>query len=184
MITMAFGISAMLNLASGSWVIVNDDVMGGRSRAEATTDEQGLRFSGVLSLENNGGFASTRRLVSEAPAGATGLRLQVRGDGRSYQVRLRDNQRFDGVAWRHEFNTSDQWQTLELDLRDFEPVFRGWRVPGAGDIAARRHRTDRLHDRGQASRRVRAASARTGVYLAGGLPAPSESACASGAPAL
>lgn len=132
----ALGFSAMLNLASGSWVIINDDVMGGRSRATATSDEQGLHFRGAVSLENNGGFASTRRLLAEAPAGATGLRVQLRGDGRDYQLRLRDNQRFDGVAWRHGFSTTGQWQTLNFDLGDFEPVFRGRRVSGAGAIAA------------------------------------------------
>ena len=46
---------------SARWTIVNDGVMGGRSSSdvELTGDNTAL-FSGFLSLENNGGFASVR----------------------------------------------------------------------------------------------------------------------------
>lgn len=43
------------------WRIVNDTVMGGRSQSSVTDIDDGLlRFSGLISLENQGGFASTR----------------------------------------------------------------------------------------------------------------------------
>ena len=43
------------------WRIVNDDVMGGVSSSKLyLNEEQNLVFSGNLSLENNGGFASSR----------------------------------------------------------------------------------------------------------------------------
>ena len=46
---------------SSAWQIVNDDVMGGvsTSRFQILTNG-GAVFSGVVSLENNGGFASVR----------------------------------------------------------------------------------------------------------------------------
>ena len=74
-----------------SWEVVNDGVMGGVSsgRAEALPDG-GVRFSGVLSLENNGGFASVRSTGLLGPlAGSDGLRLTVLGDGREWQVTVR-----------------------------------------------------------------------------------------------
>jgi monofunctional biosynthetic peptidoglycan transglycosylase len=125
-------LAAMLNLTTGPWLVINDDVMGGRSSAQVSAMGEGLSFRGTLSLANNGGFSSTRRLLTEAPAGATGIRLEVRGDGRAYQFRLRQDQRFDGVAWRAPFRTNGDWQVVELRFEDFEPVFRGRPVPEAG----------------------------------------------------
>ena len=47
--------------ALGKWQIVNDGVMGGRSSSRVEQGPDGtMNFSGVLSLANNGGFASTR----------------------------------------------------------------------------------------------------------------------------
>jgi NADH dehydrogenase [ubiquinone] 1 alpha subcomplex assembly factor 1 len=65
---------------------------------------------------------------------AAGVRLDVRGDGRTYQFRVRQDDRFDGVAWRAEFSTSSEWQTVELAFDEFVPVFRGRRVPDAGPV--------------------------------------------------
>lgn len=42
------------------WVAVNDGVMGGRSTGGPEVAAGQLRFTGVLSLENNGGFSSVR----------------------------------------------------------------------------------------------------------------------------
>jgi monofunctional biosynthetic peptidoglycan transglycosylase len=128
----------MMPLALGldlePWRAINDGVMGGVSTGRMVPSNGGLRFEGELSLENNGGFASVRRPVEADLARARGVRLELRGDGRSYQFRLRQDNRFDGVAWRAGFSTSGQWQTVELGFDDFEPVFRGRRVPEAGPV--------------------------------------------------
>lgn len=124
--------TAMINLSAGPWIIVNDGVMGGRSSARIEATDSGIRFTGYLSLENNGGFSSTRHLLAEPPAGMQGVRIQLRGDGRAYQIRLRQDQRFDGVAWSHTFETTGEWQTLQFNFDDFKPVFRGRSVPTAG----------------------------------------------------
>lgn len=126
--------AALLNLAPGPWVIVNDAVMGGRSTSRAEALGDGLRFRGRLSLENNGGFASTRRAVDSVSPDAVAVRLEVRGDGRQYQLRLRQDQRMDGVAWRALFETRDDWVQVTLPLSDFAPVYRGRPVPDAGAV--------------------------------------------------
>jgi len=122
----------VLEMNPGSWQIVNDGVMGGISSSRMVEADGVLNFEGELSLENNGGFASARRLVDADLSQAAGVRLEVRGDGRTYQFRLRQNDRFDGVAWRSEFTATAEWQTVELSFEDFVPVFRGRRVPEAG----------------------------------------------------
>ena len=49
------------NIGLDNWNIVNDDVMGGISTSYlSVSDEKNLIFNGNLSLENNGGFASSR----------------------------------------------------------------------------------------------------------------------------
>ncbi len=49
------------NIGIENWSIVNDDVMGGVSTSYLSlSNEKNLIFSGYLSLENNGGFASSR----------------------------------------------------------------------------------------------------------------------------
>lgn len=42
------------------WYILNDGVMGGLSQGKANKTEEGVLFSGTVSLENNGGFSSFR----------------------------------------------------------------------------------------------------------------------------
>ncbi len=50
----------------GSWMSVNDGVMGGRSKgAPAISKKSTLIFKGDISLENNGGFSSVRHFLSE-----------------------------------------------------------------------------------------------------------------------
>ena len=45
---------------SFDWIVLNDTVMGGRSSATVSTVENSIQFQGIVSLENNGGFASIR----------------------------------------------------------------------------------------------------------------------------
>lgn len=130
----ATGQAPVPNLIAGEWLVISDGVMGGESLGRVEASPHGLRFSGRLSLENNGGFSSIRRTVPAPPAGAQAMCLRVRGDGRSYQARLRVDRDFDGTSWRHVFHTGSAWQDLVLSLEDFEPVFRGRRIPTAGRV--------------------------------------------------
>jgi monofunctional biosynthetic peptidoglycan transglycosylase len=123
--------------ATSRWTVVNDDVMGGRSTSEmdVTSEATGL-FTGFVSLENNGGFASTRADLGPLDLSAfRGVRVRVRGDGRRYQFRLRTDDSSDGVAYRALFDTRPgEWLEVELPFRAFEPSFRGRRPPGVGPL--------------------------------------------------
>lgn len=118
--------------------VVNDGVMGGRSSSRLELADEGFAvFSGNVSLENNGGFASVRLPIPpRAMAGATHLVLRVRGDGQRYQARLRSGRQWDGVSWAAEFEASRSgWVTVEMPLDGFEPTFRGYRPRRAGPVA-------------------------------------------------
>jgi hypothetical protein len=75
-----------------AWTTVNDPVMGGRSTSAITFGDGGLTFSGTISLENNGGFASARGPenpdIGRKAAGATSLLIRAVGDGKTYVVRV------------------------------------------------------------------------------------------------
>ena len=124
------------------WMTIDDVVMGGRSSSKLVRSDGGAAFLGDLSLENNGGFASVRiRNPHPDLSGFETLVLRVRGDGRRYQLRLRDDRRFDGVAWASQFETSDgTWREVRLPLDGFRPTFRGRQVRGAGEL-----RSDRVY---------------------------------------
>lgn len=117
----------------GRWTVVNDGVMGGRSTGGVERTDRGtLRFHGNVSLENNGGFASTRSELHPRDLSAFhGIALRVRGDGRRYQLRLRMSPR-DRVAYKAEFETEPgAWTEARIPFADFRPTFRGRRPPDA-----------------------------------------------------
>jgi hypothetical protein len=119
------------------WSIVNDGVMGGRSTSKMEISEDGsARFEGFVSLENNGGFASTRAaLQSLNLSGYAGVILKVRGDGRRYQLRFRVDDASDGVAYRAAFDTiTGEWLELQLRFADFQPSFRGSVLSDVGPL--------------------------------------------------
>lgn len=116
------------------WVLVNDDVMGGRSTSRlVTTEDNTAIFSGFVSLENNGGFASTRVSLG-APDFSEhhGVVLRVRGDGRRYQLRFRTQEGSSGLAYKAEFDTrADVWQEIFLPFREFRATLRGHEPAGS-----------------------------------------------------
>jgi len=105
------------------WRTVLDGVMGGRSTGRITQPEAGiLRFSGELSLENNGGFSQIQTTVPEAAfKGAIGIEARVRGDGRRYQFNVRSSDvRIRAGSFQTSFNTvAGEWVTLRLPFNDF-----------------------------------------------------------------
>ena len=110
------------------WRIVNDGVMGGLSSSKIEIHAEGqAKFSGRVSLENYGGFASIRGLISgEKLVGIRKIEIRVKGDGKKYDFRIRTNNRFDRVSYKLEFQTKkNQWTTHEFLLSEFVPTFRG-----------------------------------------------------------
>ena len=109
------------------WVSVNDNVMGGISKGEVLLGyDDKLIFSGSISLENNGGFASILNLSRDFDmSGYEGLRIRVKGDGRIYQFRLStDNNK--GVAFKNTFQTkTDSWIEIDFPFSSFQPSYRG-----------------------------------------------------------
>ena len=109
-----------------NWFIINDNVMGGVSRSEISINEDGNAvFKGSVSLENNGGFCSARYNFNEISVrDYEKLTLRIKGDGKRYQFRIRAN-RDDYYSYITYFETSGNWETIEIPLEKMYPVFRG-----------------------------------------------------------
>jgi uncharacterized surface protein with fasciclin (FAS1) repeats len=120
------------------WQTVLDGVMGGLSTGRIEAGNGGtLRFSGELSLENNGGFSQIRTSVPEGRfAGARGLLLRVKGDGRTYQCDLRSSQlRLMAGGYQRTFATvAGEWTEIELPLGEFVANSFGRRVRNAPEL--------------------------------------------------
>jgi monofunctional biosynthetic peptidoglycan transglycosylase len=114
-------------LESNQMMIVNDSVMGGESISKYTINNKTITFMGDVSLRNNGGFASIRMLWPfEETNGLNKIKLKLKGDGKTYQFRLRTNRGFDGAAYVYEFKTiKDESIIVEIDLVQFIPSYRG-----------------------------------------------------------
>lgn len=115
---------------SSRWFQVNDDVMGGVSQSNIsfTTDGTAL-FSGKISFENNGGFASVQSdfVPPLDLSNYTGLEFRVKGDGKKYGIYLWDRRGF--VTYESTFQSeAGVWQSVRLPFKSFYPVYNGIRT--------------------------------------------------------
>lgn len=126
------------DLQNTQYMIVNDTVMGGRSFSQFEVNDSSASYSGKVSLENNGGFASVRMLwpfSHEQSQGKKQLALKVKADGKKYQLRLRSDDGFDGAAYSQTFETlKGQEQTIYFSASDFVPTFRGRVLKGMPEL--------------------------------------------------
>lgn len=110
--------------AVATWTTVNDPVMGGRSTSTVTFGDGGLVFSGNISLDNNGGFASARGPIDpeigRRAAGATALRVQALGDGKTYMLKVETGQPWSYIQ---RFSTDPGIRrTYDLPVGGFQSV--------------------------------------------------------------
>lgn len=113
------------------WNIVDDRVMGGRSNGnfEINSDGHGV-FFGEVSLENNGGFSSVRYNPRIDDVSAEDkIRIRLKGDGKPYQFRVKQDSRAY-YSYISTFETSGDWEEIEIPLKEMYPSFRGRKLNG------------------------------------------------------
>ena len=118
--------------AEDNWFSVNDGVMGGISKGSfKITADDGLLFSGALSLENNGGFASIRsRNVDIDLDKASAIFVNARGDGRTYWMEIREKNQRGASSFRAYLPTVDgELRTIRIPISDFEFQTFGRSIP-------------------------------------------------------
>ncbi len=117
------------------WGAIDDVVMGGVSASALSLGSDQAVFSGHVSVENSGGFASIRTRNFATPlnlAGYEGIALRVRGNGQRYKLFLRPTEQWDGLGYAYSFDTDPLAITnLLLPFRNFVPVQRAKTVADA-----------------------------------------------------
>lgn len=111
------------------WQVEDDVVMGGRSQGDFYVDGEGNGiFSGVVSLENDGGFSSVQAYFEPIDVSAYRVAvLRVKGDGKRYQFRV-ESVPGERHSYIHHFQTSGEWETIEIPLADMVPMHHGNRL--------------------------------------------------------
>ncbi len=103
------------------WRTLLDGVMGGLSQGRMARNSNSLSFNGSVSLANNGGFSSLR-----SPFGAVDLSayqtlvIRARGEGQSFAVVLESDRRWYAPYFKKSFRPTDDWQTFEIPLAEFD----------------------------------------------------------------
>ena len=123
--------------AASEWQIVNDDVMGGVSDGRfRITDQKTLEFTGRLSLENNGGFASIRtRPRSLGLVSGDALLIRLRGDGREYSLNLYVPRPLIAFSYRASLPTRPgEWIEARIPLETFVATRFGRVILDAGPV--------------------------------------------------
>jgi hypothetical protein len=118
-----------------TWGAVDDVVMGGVSESGMQLRNGVAIFSGNVSTENSGGFASVRTRNFEPSLNLSnyqGIELYVKGDGQRYKIFVRTESKWDGVGYAYSFDTiADEWMTIQVPFADLVPIFRAKTVSDA-----------------------------------------------------
>lgn len=110
------------------WRPINDTVMGGVSASQLQTTKEGFAlFTGTVSLENNGGFASLQSKPSAYDfIGYEGVAIRIKGDGKRYKFSLKSNIFLDSPRYEAVFTTDKGvWATVTIPFNTLVPTFRG-----------------------------------------------------------
>ena len=92
-------------------------------------------FTGKVSLENNGGFASVRSDYQLRDlSGFSKLKLRYRSEGYDFAFSMNKDRRFWIPNYKHNLVQTDwEWKTIELELMDFKEYYIG--RPTGGKIS-------------------------------------------------
>merc|ERR1712193_157794 len=110
------------------WELLMDSVMGGISEADVENmDDGNLKWSGQLSLENNGGFAQFYGYIGRKLTGFDGVRMSLRTTDPSrdfYATYARDMR--NGLMFQHPMKLTGEFKSYEMEFNDYEFQFMGW----------------------------------------------------------
>ena len=105
------------------WIVVNDNVMGGRSKGGFEFKNEKLVFSGSTNT-NGGGFSSIRTIPIEFYFNdKTGLHIRYKGDGRTYKLGVRMEGK--SFSYRTNFDTGNGWQEARIPFDNMDVSWRG-----------------------------------------------------------
>lgn len=123
-------LNSLIMKTENRWRIVNDGVMGGLSSSKAIVKDDKIIFSGNVSLENNGGFASLRSPVKDYNFEKfSGFEVKIKGDGKRYSISMKETSYFTGYFYTKSFETKkDEWIVVQIPFDQFKLYYFGEEV--------------------------------------------------------
>jgi len=108
------------------WRVESDRVMGGRSSGSAEVEGGTLAFTGEVVTEG-GGFSSVRARRRMDLSDYDGIKLRVRGGGRTFELDVSDGTESRGreVSRRGPFPTTGSWKTVRVPFNSLEESAHG-----------------------------------------------------------
>ena len=109
------------------WELLMDNVMGGISEANVEMTNGNLKWTGQLSLENNGGFAQFYGYIGRKLAGFDGVRMSLKTTDPErdfYATYARDMR--TGIMFQHPMKLTGEFKSYEMGFNDYQFQFMGW----------------------------------------------------------
>ena len=115
--------------ANQQWLVVNDDVMGGKSLGQLSFGTGTLIFGGEINTDG-GGFSSVRLpLQPQTLSNHDRIEFRARPDDRSYTLILDDDRPARSRRVSHRapigFEPAGEWQTVSVSFTDLFPAALG-----------------------------------------------------------
>ncbi|RBP51702.1 CIA30 family protein [Arenicella xantha] len=123
------------------WRPVFDQVMGGESTGQLTVSADHLQFSGLVSLQNNGGFASLRSPTADYDLSKFQMvTIRYRASGQSFALTLNQHAEYFKPRFKAVLPHRDgEWHTDTIAFDEFMEVRLGERLAGRLTEQALRH---------------------------------------------
>jgi NADH dehydrogenase [ubiquinone] 1 alpha subcomplex assembly factor 1 len=111
-----------------TWFTITDNVMGGVSTSKLDMKETSILFTGSISFDNNGGFASFRSGFSKFDLTAyDAVRIRFKSENQKFALTLDNSRNWWEPNYKYEFQSeqSSDWKTVSFNLADFHEEIIG-----------------------------------------------------------
>ncbi|MEL7144925.1 MAG: CIA30 family protein [Bacteroidota bacterium] len=120
------------------WYILNDGVMGGLSQGKAQKTDDGMLFSGTVSLANNGGFSSFRSPWKDYDlSGYEEVTIKYRSEGIKQALVMETDRRWWIPNFKVSLPNTEGWETKTFQLSSVKEYRLGNPTGNGFDNASR-----------------------------------------------
>jgi hypothetical protein len=110
------------------WFTLTDNVMGGVSTSKIVANAKSLEFSGSISFQNNGGFASLRSPFGKYDlSGYTDVSIRFKSSAQKFALTLENSRNWWEPNYKYQFQSeqSSDWKTVTFKLMDIHEEIIG-----------------------------------------------------------
>lgn len=105
-----------------TWFTITDNVMGGVSSSKISQKADAVQFTGNISFDNNGGFASFRSGFGKYDLSAyDAVRIRFKSENQKFALTLDNSRNWWEPNYKYEFQSEEvsDWKIVNFNLSDF-----------------------------------------------------------------